>query len=320
MSDAAKSSPSLRLGTRASLLARTQSQMVADELTRRHRGLRVELVFCKTTGDKIQDRPLHEAGGKGLFTKELEEALLAGTVDFAVHSFKDVPVTMPLVDQSNLIIAAVPTREGVCDVMVSTKAKSIDGLPRGAKVGTGSLRRRCQLLAIRPDLNVEPIRGNVDTRIRKQREGQCDAVILAMAGLKRSALFDQNDMTPIPLEQVLPAAAQGALAIQCRREDVRTMALLGVLSDPVSFLCVRIERSVVAALNGDCHSPIAALATVEAGIVHLRVAVGARGGELPLLRAEASAEVKNAEEARDRVIKSLEGQGVRELLAGAASR
>src|SRR4051794_24227633 len=156
----------LRLGTRGSLLARTQSQLVADALQTRHPGLRVELQIIKTSGDRIADRPLHEFGGEGVFTKELEQALLAGEVGFAVHSFKDVPVTMPLVDTTDLVIAAVPARESPFDVLVSLKAKSLADLPPAAKVGTGSFRRRCQVLAARPDVTVEGLRGNIDTRLR----------------------------------------------------------------------------------------------------------------------------------------------------------
>jgi hydroxymethylbilane synthase len=304
----------LRLGTRGSLLARMQSQMIADAVEKLHPNVKVELIICRTTGDRIQDKPLHEAGGKGLFTKELEEALLAETVDLAVHSFKDVPVTMPLVDQSRLIIAAVPPREDVRDVLASASGKSIQDLPAGAKVGTGSLRRRCQLLAQRPDLRVEPIRGNIDTRLRKLREGQYDAVVLAQAGLKRSGLYDSTQMWDIPVDLMLPAAAQGALAIQCRRDDDRTRDLLEGLNDPVAHRCVNLERDVVQALNGDCHSPIAALATVENGQVRLRAAVGARGGELPVIRAEATAALAQAKTALDAVLKSLEQQGARKLL------
>jgi hydroxymethylbilane synthase len=304
----------LRLGTRGSMLARIQSQMVADAIEKLHPGVKVELIICKTTGDRIQDKPLHEAGGKGLFTKKLEEALLAETVDFAVHSFKDVPVTMPLVDQSKLVIAAVPAREDVRDVLVSGKAQAIADLPQGARVGTGSLRRRCQILTLRPDLRVDLIRGNIDTRLRKQREGQYDAVVLAYAGLKRSGLFDSSYMTCIPIGQMLPAAAQGALAIQCRRDDTRTRRLLDVLNDPVSHPCVVLERSLVQALNGDCHSPIAALATVEGGRVRLRAAVGARGGDPPVIHADATATFAEPRHALDELVKSLEQQGVRGLL------
>src|SRR5690348_9794166 len=199
----------LRLGTRGSLLARAQSSLIARELERAHPGLRVELVEIKTSGDRIQDRPLNEFGGKGLFTKEIELALLEKQVDFAVHSFKDVPVTMPLVDQSHLIIAAVPKREPPWDVLVSRKANSLESLASGAKVGTGSPRRRAQILAKRPDLHVEPIRGNIDTRIRKMNEGQYDAVILALAGVRRAELFDASLM--FELRDLLPAAGQGAL-------------------------------------------------------------------------------------------------------------
>lgn len=312
----AKPKTTLRLGTRGSMLARTQSQMVADALEKRHPGLSIELVICKTTGDKIQDRPLNEAGGKGLFTKELEEALLANTVDFAVHSFKDVPVTMPLVDQSELVIAAVPPREDPRDVLASARAKSIADLPAGAKVGTGSLRRRCQVMALRNDLKVELIRGNIDTRVRKMRDGSYDAVILALAGLKRSGMFDETDMAPIPLEQMLPAAAQGALAIQCRSKDDQTRKLIAALDDPIAHQCVRLERSLVHALNGDCHSPIAALATVSGESIQFRAVVGARGGELPVIHAQGSAELANAGQALEAVLKSLEAQKVRELLAG----
>src|SRR5204862_358889 len=151
--------------------------MIADELMRLHAGLRVELVIIKTSGDQVQDKPLADIGGKGLFTKELEQALLGAQVDFAVHSYKDVPVTMPLVDQTDLMIAAVTKREDPRDALVSLKAKRIAELPNNAKVGTGSFRRRVQLLELRPDLRVEGIRGNVDTRVRKMREGEYDAVI-----------------------------------------------------------------------------------------------------------------------------------------------
>ncbi len=284
----ATQSAHLRLGTRGSMLAQAQSRMIAEQIQRQHPHLKVELVICKTTGDKIQDRPLHDAGGKGLFTKEIEEALLSRTVDFAVHSFKDVPVTMPLVDSSKLIIAAVPKREDARDCLVSLKAKSIRELPQGAKVGTSSLRRRCQLLNLRPDLNIQMIRGNIDTRVRKLREGEFDAVILAAAGLKRGGILDLTFMHLIPLDQMLPAAAQGALAIQCRRDDEQTQAILSSLNDPETHECVLIERAVVQALNGDCHSPIAVLAANAGETFTLRASIGARGGELPVIQAEST--------------------------------
>lgn len=275
----------LRLGTRGSLLARTQSGWVARELEKRRPGLRVELTIIETTGDQIADKPLRDAGGKGLFVKELELALLAGQIDFAVHSMKDVPVTEPLVEQSDLLIAAVPAREDPRDALVCPGVRRLADLPAGAKIGTGSLRRRCQILALRPDLRVQGVRGNIDTRLRKQREGQFDAVILAMAGLKRTGLFDAGLMSPIDPDELLPSAGQGALAIQCRRSDARTSELLSVLHDPGTAACVQAERELVLRLQGDCHSPIAALATLSAGQLHLSAAVGTRDGSPPVIRA-----------------------------------
>src|SRR4051794_30324751 len=230
-------SQSLRLGTRGSLLARAQSRLVADELMRRHAGLRIELITITTTGDVVTDRPLNEIGGKGLFTKELEQALLRGEIDFAVHSFKDVPVTQPLIDPAELMIAAVPPREDPADVLVSLSWRSLKDLPAGAVVGTSSLRRRAQVLAARPDVTVVPLRGNIDTRIRKLRERQFDAMLLALAGVKRAGLFDPAIMTPLG-DEVLPAAGQGAVALQSRRDDERTRSILAALDDPGRRMCV----------------------------------------------------------------------------------
>jgi len=291
-----------------------QSQWVADALEKAHPTLKVELVLVKTTGDRIADRPLHEEGGKGLFTKELEQALLADEVDMAVHSYKDVPVTMPLVEQANLIIAAVPAREDPRDVLVAATARTLAQLPQGAKVGTGSLRRRCQLLAARPDLTVELIRGNIDTRLRKQREGQYDAILLAYAGLRRSALFDGSDMAPVEPTDLLPAAGQGALALQCRRDDPSTRQLLAALHDPATATCVDLERGVVQALNGDCHSPIAALATIAGDELTLHAAVGKHGGEPPVIRATAQGPAADPSSILKTVMTDLERLGARDLL------
>lgn len=309
-------SPPLRLGARGSLLSRLQSGQVSQMLQASHRGLVVELNVIKTSGDQIQDRPLHEFGGKGLFTKELEQALLDGQVDFVVHSFKDVPVTMPLVQQQNLIIAAVPRRADPRDVLASTKARSLKDLPTGARVGTGSLRRQSQVLALRPDLQVVPIRGNVDTRLRKLEAGEYEAVILALAGVKRSGLFDATCMTPIDTDTLLPAAGQGALALQCRRNDARMCELLVVLNDPVTFQCVELERAVVKHLEGDCHSPIAALAEISGTTIRLRAAVAGRDGRPPLIHAESHAEVAQAASTVDSVIAALLAQGAKKLLHG----
>ncbi len=247
----------LRLGTRGSLLARTQSELVAEQLRRLHPHLQVQLQIVKTTGDRIADRPLHELGGKGLFTKELELSLLNGEIDFAVHSYKDVPVTMPLVDGSGLVIAATPIREDARDVLVAGAGiRSLMDLPPGATVGTGSLRRRCQLLHHRPDLKILALRGNIDTRLGRQRDGSMDAVVLAAAGLRRAGLFDASTMIELPIEQMVPAAGQGALALQCRADDARARELLRPMNDPATEHCVSVEREVIRLLNADCHSPI----------------------------------------------------------------
>jgi hydroxymethylbilane synthase len=312
-------STTLKLGTRGSLLARVQSQAVADALEKQHAALAIELVILKTTGDQIADRPLHEAGGKGLFTRELEQALLDSAIDFAVHSFKDVPVTTPLVPRAadELTIAATTHREDPRDVLILATPPAdpptdpLSLLPNGARVGTGSLRRRCQLLALRPDLRVESIRGNIDTRLRKVTEGEFDAVILAYAGLKRAGLFDSARAFPIDPDQMLPAAGQGALALQCRRDDSRTVSLLSEMNHPPTAACVAAEREVVRLLEGDCTSPIAALATIDdtAHILRLRVAVGRRGGDPPLLRATASAPSDQPHSAAAQAFRSLSDQG-----------
>jgi hydroxymethylbilane synthase len=301
----------LRLGTRGSLLARTQSQLVACELEQRWPEVRVELVTIKTSGDLITDRPLHDAGGKGLFVKELELALLAGQVDFAVHSFKDVPVTMPLVEQSGLVIAATPGREDPRDVAVMRDA-AMAGLPAKAMVGTTSLRRRCQILEVAPEVTILPLRGNIDTRLRKLRDGEYDMIVLAMAGLRRTGLCDPEYMRPMELERMLPAPGQGALALQCRRDDERTRELLGALHDAETARCVDAERLLVARLGGDCHSPIAALATLEGGRMRLRAAVGARDGGTPVIRAEAVGAPDEA--VVDECFARLAGLGVEQLL------
>ena len=279
----------LRLGTRGSALAVAQSTQVADQL--RRRGVAVDLHVIKTTGDRIQDRPLAEAGGKGLFTKELEQALLAGTVDFAVHSYKDVPVTMPLVDASALTIAAVPARADARDVIVATGvgplggADAVRSLRPGARVATGSLRRRCQLLAIRPDLDVVGIRGNIDTRLRKWRAGEVDAVVLAAAGLDRAGLREVPHMALFDPDDLLPAAGQGALALQCRADDLQALAALAELDDEPTRSEVDAERQVVALLDADCHSPLGVYARRQDAGLSVAWACGETGGVPPVRRA-----------------------------------
>ncbi len=243
-----RSDGALRLGTRGSLLARTQSQWVADRLTAAT-GREVELVIISTRGDEVRDRPLAQVGGKGLFTKELEDALLLREVDLAVHSMKDMPTEGP----DGLAITAVPEREDPRDALIGA---TLDALPRGAVVGTGSARRAGQLLALRPDLEIRGLRGNVPTRIRKQREGEYDAVVLALAGLRRLDLADEA-AEALAVDAMVPAAGQGALAIQSRVDDAATNALLSTLHDPVTAACVALERAFLAAVGGGCSSPVA---------------------------------------------------------------
>jgi hydroxymethylbilane synthase len=313
----------LRLGTRGSLLAKTQSQLIADELEKCHPGLIVELVVVKTSGDAITDRPLHEYGGKGLFTKEIEVALLENRVDFAVHSFKDVPVTMPLVDQAALSLVASPKRENPSDVIVFPRAfddagdgtTGLSRLRQGARVGTGSLRRRCQLLALRPDLRIEQVRGNIDTRLKKLANDEFDAIILAYAGLHRAGMYDAGRMVLLGDDVMLPAPGQGALALQCRRDDQRTIDLLMELNDDDTTICVAAERAIVKALNGDCHSPIAALARIDDARMTLSAAVGARDGNPPVIRASAQGPSSTPQDLIKSVHDQLEAQGVASLLS-----
>lgn len=257
----------LRLATRGSQLATTQSRHVAEALQRAHPGLQVELVTLTSTGDRIQDRPLHEFGGKGLFTKEVELALLAGEADLAVHSYKDVPVTMPLVEGQDLVIAAVPAREDVRDVLVW---RAGDGDP--VTIGTGSLRRRALLREVNPRYGFVPMRGNVDTRLRRVTEGEVDAVVLAAAGLRRLGLLDNLplEVTLLEATEIVPAAGQGALAVQCRADRGDVRELLSAINHEATARSVTLERRVVQALEADCTSPL--------GVYHdgqtLHVAVG----------------------------------------------
>ncbi len=306
----------LRLGARGSLLSRAQSTLVARALEAAHPGLKVELITVSTSGDQIQDRPLHEFGGKGLFTKELELALLRRDIDFAVHSYKDVPITMPLVDTADLLIAAVPQREDPRDLLASERATSIAALPPRAKVGTGSLRRQAQLLALRPDLQILPLRGNIDTRLRKLKAGNYDAIILALAGLRRANLFDPALMTPIEFPEMLPAAAQGALALQCRKDNQATSTILETLNHPPTAQAVELEREVVRLLEGDCHSPIAAYAKISPTQITLYAAVAAAGGHPPILRASAAVENGRAADAPSAVVAQLLAQNAKKILHG----
>lgn len=243
-----------RLGTRGSLLAKTQSGHVAAAITQ-STGHPVELVIISTKGDRVTDRPLAEVGGKGLFTQELEQGLLDGSLDLAVHSMKDMPTDNP----KGLVIAAVPQREDPRDVMVGAR---LADLAQGAVVGTGSVRRAMQLRALRPDLKIRGIRGNVDTRVQKQRDGEYDAVVLAAAGLKR---LDRADAITefFDIDEMTPSVGQGALAIQCRRDHTELLAVLDHVHHEDTAVCVAVERAFLEAVSGGCSAPAACHAVLE---------------------------------------------------------
>src|SRR3954452_3708993 len=253
----------LRLGTRGSPLALAQARKVAAaiETAQRWPDGWVQIVEIKTTGDKVQDRPLAEIGGKGVFTKERDRALLEEEVDFCVHSMKDVESVRP----DGIHIAAVRPRGDVRDRIVG--ADSIDALKQGAVVGTSSPRRKAQLLRLRPDLEIVPIRGNVETRLRKVEEGEVDATLLAAAGLKR---LEISAGTAIPTEIILPAPGQAVIAMECRTNDTRTQSVLTTVNNQITYDCVMAERAFTRALGGTCSSPVAAFCVLEDGDLRMR--------------------------------------------------
>jgi hydroxymethylbilane synthase len=248
----------LRIGTRGSQLALWQARWVQRAIEERWPGTAAELVIIKTTGDKITDVPLAKVGGKGLFVKEIEEALMDGRIDLAVHSMKDMPAELP----QGLCIGAVPERENPRDALISNDAISLEALPQGARVGTSSLRRSSQLLHRRPDLNILALRGNLDTRLKKLAGGNLDAIVLAAAGLKRLGL-DHRITSVLPPDTMLPAVGQGALCIESRTRDSRTSQIATALDHAATHLAVTAERAFLHRLEGGCQVPIAAHATIE---------------------------------------------------------
>jgi hydroxymethylbilane synthase len=250
----------LRIGTRGSLLALTQSEWVKAEIERHWPGCPVELRVIKTIGDKILDVPLAKVGGKGLFVKELEDTLLDGSVDLAVHSMKDVPAVLP----AGLEIGAIPQREDPRDVLVSRTGADLQGLPLGALLGTSSLRRAAQIKHLRPDLEIENLRGNVDTRLRKLKEGRYDAIVLAAAGIHRMG-WKERITTYLDWSLFLPAIGQGALGIEIRSDDGELRQLLAPLHDPDTTFAVQAERSFLKKLEGGCQVPIAGYARIQEG-------------------------------------------------------
>lgn len=273
---------SIIFATRPSALARWQTGYIIQNLQSHWRNLTCEERVITTRGDRALDVSLPEIGGKGLFTFELEQALRERRVHAAVHSLKDLPVD----ETPGLAIGAISARADPRDVLICPAGKNLDELPPGATIGTDSNRRKAQLLAYRPDLQVKPIRGNIDTRIRKTREGEYDAIILAAAGVTRLGL--QEHVTQyLPLEIMLPAPGQGALAVQCRRDDEESLRLLKAINHSTTRLAVRAERAFLAALGGGCSLPVGALAIVEETGIRLQGVVGAQDGS-QLMRLSAS--------------------------------
>lgn len=264
----------IRIGTRASLLAVTQSTWVKNQIEQQHPGTTVELVKIITKGDKILDVPLAKVGGKGLFVKEIEDALLDGRVDLAVHSMKDVPAELP----AGLHVAIVPEREVPFDAFISVKYKTLAELPKGAAIGTSSLRRKSQLAAIRPDVQIHDLRGNLDTRLRKLDEGVYDAIILAGAGLNRLGM-QQRITSLFKPEQMLPAIGQGALGIELREADNDLLAGLQFLHHADTAAAVAAERAFLLRLEGGCQVPIGGFATVAGDTVTLTGLIASLDGE-----------------------------------------
>jgi hydroxymethylbilane synthase len=261
------------IGTRQSKLALWQSQAIKEQMERAWPGLSCRLETFVTQGDRTLDKPLPEIGGKGLFTAELEAALRDGRIDLAVHSLKDLPVE----EMPGLTVGAVGRRADVRDVLIAQNGWTPDGLPDGAVVGTGSPRRKAQLLAYRPDLVVRSMRGNVDTRIGKVMSGEYDAAVLAAAGVTRLGL-EEAITGWFPLELMLPAPGQGALAVQCRTGDTAVLDLLAAIHDEPTGVCVAAERAFLSALGGGCLLPIAAYATLEGQEIHLAGLVAGEDG------------------------------------------
>ncbi|HEY7840888.1 MAG TPA: hydroxymethylbilane synthase [Gammaproteobacteria bacterium] len=299
-----------RIVTRKSPLAMWQAEHVRDRLLECHPGIEVEISGVRTAADRFLDRPLSAQGGKGMFVKELEEALLSGAADIAVHSVKDVPMTLA----AGLCMPAVLAREDARDALVCGRAAALDDLPEGARIGTSSLRRRCQLLGRRPDLRVVDIRGNVGTRIERLDRGELDALVLAAAGLLRLGLRERIRQL-LPPELMLPAIGQGALGAECRADDPATLELLEPLHDRDAGVCVEAERAVNQRLYGSCHLPIAAHARLEGGMLHVEALVGRVDGSEIIRRAGTGA-AGSARELGDRLGRELLAAGGEAILAG----
>ncbi|HYM77232.1 MAG TPA: hydroxymethylbilane synthase [Candidatus Dormibacteraeota bacterium] len=302
----------LRIGSRGSQLALWQANHISALL--RARGHEVEIEIIHTTGDKITDVALAKVGTKGMFTKEIEEALAAGKVDLAVHSLKDLPTELP----KGFEIAAITERQDPRDAFCSRHYNSFQELPQRARVGTSSLRRQAQLKAVRPDLDIHPLRGNVDTRLRKLEQGEYDAIILASAGLKRLGKTELIKQI-IPAEVMCPAAGQGALGIEIREGDAKTRALLGFLNDPAARAATTCERALLNSLGGGCQVPIGAFAEMKSGKLHLESIVADPDGS-KLLRDSRDGTIEDAEKLGNEAGAALLARGGDKILEAVYGR
>jgi hydroxymethylbilane synthase len=297
----------LRIGTRGSLLARWQAEFVRKQLFA-GRGVEAEIIIIKTSGDKLATSPLSQIGGKGIFVKELEEALLEETIDLAVHSVKDIPTEIP----SRLMFPAVCRREDVRDCLVAANGATVATLRQGARVGTGSLRRQAQLLRMRPDLDVRDLRGNVDTRLRKVESGEYEAVMLAKAGLDRLGLSNRITEIMSP-ETFLPAVGQGAVAVECRLKDTEASEMVSRLDDAESRTAIIAERALLSALHGGCQVPLGAWARIERGELVLEACVCSADG-VQFIKQRATAAPDQAAELGAHMAKLLIEAGAQNIL------
>jgi hydroxymethylbilane synthase len=300
--------PLIKIATRKSPLALWQAEHVAKLLRASHPTLNVELVTMVTQGDKILDTPLAKIGGKGLFVKELEQGMLNGDADIAVHSMKDVPALLP----DGLEIDAILSREDPRDAFVSNTYSNIDELPQGAVVGTSSLRRQCQLLNQRPDLQIKSLRGNVNTRLQKLDDGEYDAIILAAAGLIRLG-FESRIKTSIPVNTMLAAIGQGAIGIECRKDDLATKALIACLNDPETAIRVRAERAMNLTLEGGCQAPIAGHAQIKDKTLRLHGLVAEPDGSV-MIKEQLEGPIEEAEKMGVTVANRLLAGGAKAIL------
>ncbi len=298
----------IRIATRQSPLALWQAEHVAELLEQAFPNVTTELVKMVTRGDKILDAPLAKVGGKGLFVKELEQGMLEGEADIAVHSMKDVPIEFP----EGLHLAAILTREDPTDAFVSNQYKSFSELPTRARIGTSSLRRECQLKQHLPEAEVLPLRGNVNTRLAKLDAGEYDAIILASAGLKRLGMGDRITQT-LDTSVSLPAVGQGAIGIECRVDDVEINQMLAALHDQVTGVCVKAERAMNTRLNGGCQVPIAGFAILQQTQVFMRGLVGSPDGQV-IYRAERAGSIEQAESLGQQIAEDLLSQGADKVL------